>query len=69
MTELSKAIVNIASDEYVLSVEGLADGSVALFTADIESSTGSLDEHKRDFIISEVISILDENGERYEIVK
>jgi hypothetical protein len=68
MMNLTEAIVIISGIQYDLSVEGLVDGRIAIFTDAIEKRSGLIDDTTRQIILPEIISILDENDQSFEFV-
>jgi len=68
MTSLSEATVMISGIQYDLSVEGLVNGRIAVYTDEIKSPMGTIDEETRRMIIYEIGDILDENGQPFEFV-
>lgn len=66
MTGLATAVATIDGVQYTLSVEGLADGSIAIFTNDIQLVGGALEQNEVPRIRNEIKSILNENDQPFE---
>ena len=55
-------------NDYNLSVEGLVDGRIAIFTDVIEVGPSIVDEPTRLMILSEIREILEENEQSFDFV-